>query len=129
MAILWNLPPSLSSWYSGKYDTFLLTGDFNAQVGEPDIDTFLQVYDAKYIVKDKACFKSIENPICVDLLITNSVNSFQHTKVICSALSDCHEMVVTVLNTAFLKSKSLEIIHRDYSKFNEENFRDNLKSS
>ena len=30
---------------SGKYDKFLLTGDFNAQVGEPDIDTFLQDYD------------------------------------------------------------------------------------
>ena len=28
--------------YSGEYDKFLLTGDFNAQMGEPDIDTFLQ---------------------------------------------------------------------------------------
>ena len=28
--------------YNSKYDKLLLTGDFNAQVGEPDIDTFLQ---------------------------------------------------------------------------------------
>ena len=71
--------------------------DLNAQVGEPDIDIFLQDYEAKNIVKDKTCFKSIGNPSCVDLFITNPVNSFQHTKVICSGLSDCHKMVVTRL--------------------------------
>ena len=115
--------------YSGKYDKFLLAGDFNAQVGEPDIDTFMQDYNANNIVKDKTCFKNIENPSCVDLFITNSVNSFQHTKVICSGLSDCHKMVVTVIKTTFQKSKPREIIYRNYSKFNEERFRDNLKSS
>ena len=83
--------------YSDKYDKFLLTGDFNAQVGESNIDTFLQDYDAKNIVKEKTCFKSIENPSCIDLFITNSVNSFQHTKAISSGLSDFHKMVVTVL--------------------------------
>ena len=98
-------------------------------MGEPDIDIFLQDYEAKNIVKDKTCLKSIGNPSCVDLFITNSVNSFQHTEVICSGLSDCHKMVVTVLKTAFQKSKPREIIYRDYSKFNEESFRDNLKNS
>ena len=57
--------------YSDIYIKFLLVGDFNAQVGEPDIDTFLQDYDAKNIVKDNTCFKSIDNPSCVDLFITN----------------------------------------------------------
>ena len=58
--------------YSNKYDKFLPTGDFNAQVGEPDIDIFLQDYEAKNIVKDKTCLKSIGNPSCVDIFITNS---------------------------------------------------------
>ena len=141
MAILWDLPPSSQNFfffdslgialdiYSNKYHKFLLTGDFNAQVGEPDIDIFLQDYEAKNIVKENICFKSIGNPSCVDLFTTKSVNGFQHTKVICSGLSDCHKMVVTVLKTAFQKSKPGELIYRDYSKFNEEKFRDNLKSS
>ena len=51
------------------YVEFLLR-DFNAQEDEPDIDTFLLDYDAKNIVKEKTCFKSIENPSCVDLFIT-----------------------------------------------------------
>ena len=115
--------------YSDIYIKFLLMGDFNAQVGEPDIDTFLQDYDAKNIVKDNTCFKSIDNPSCVHLFITNYANSFQNTKVISSGLSDCHKMVVTVLKTTFHKSKPREIVYRDYSKFNEKTFNEILKDS
>ena len=115
--------------YSDRYVKFLLAGDFNAQVGEPVINTFLQDYDAKNIVKENTCFKNIENPSCIDLFITNSVNSFQHTKVIASGLSDCHKMVLTVLKTSIQKSQPREIMYRDYSKFNEEIFRENLKES
>ena len=73
-------------------------------MGKPDIDIFLQDYEAKNIVYGKTCFKSIGNPSYVDLFINNSVNSFQNIKVICSGLSNCHKMVVTVLKTAFQKS-------------------------
>ena len=113
--------------YSEKYDKFLLVGDFNAQEGESCLDTFLCDYDAKNIVKDKTCFKNIENPSCIDLIITNSIYSFQNTKAITTGLSDFHKMVVTVLKTTFQKSKPREIIYRDYSKFNEQTFRENLK--
>ena len=115
--------------YSDIYIKFLLIGDFNAQVGEPGIDTFLQDYDAKNIVKDNTCFKSIDNPSCVDHFITNYANSFQNNIVISSGLSDCHKMVVTVLKTTFHKSKPREIVYRDYSKFNEKTFNEILKDS
>ena len=59
--------------YSGKYDKFLLIGDFNAEIEEPILHTFLHDYNAKSIVKDKTCFKNIENPSCIDLFITNSL--------------------------------------------------------
>ena len=115
--------------YSNKYDKFLLIGDFNAEVGETHLDNFLKDNDAKNIVKVKTCFKNIENPSCIDLFITNSVNSFQNTTSISTGLSDFHKMVVTVLKTTFQKSKPREIIYRDYSKFNEQIFRETLKES
>ena len=115
--------------YSGKYDKFLLIGDFNAEIEEPILHTFLHDYNAKSIVKDKTCFKNIENPSCIDLFITNSLYSFQNTKAISSGLSDYHKMVVTVLKTTFQKNRAREITYRDYSKFNPVVFRDNLEAS
>ena len=99
--------------YSDIYDKFLLAGEFNEEEGESCLDT---------------CFKDIENPSCIDLFITNSVHSFQNTKTISTGLSDCHQMVVTVLKTTFQKSKPREITYRKYSKFNEVTFRENLKA-
>ena len=62
--------------YYGQYDKFLLTGDFNAEDTEPILSSLLEQYEAKNIVNNKTCFKSIENQSCVDLLITNSYRSF-----------------------------------------------------
>ena len=41
---------------------FLLTGDFNAEDSESCLKDFLYHYDAKNLVKQKTCFKSVENP-------------------------------------------------------------------
>ena len=65
--------------YLERYDKFVLTGDFNAQETESEVDNFLEQYGAKNIVKEPTCFKSADNPSCVDLFLTNSPLSFQHT--------------------------------------------------
>jgi hypothetical protein len=49
--------------------------------------------------------------------------------VISTGLSDFHKMVLTVLKTTFQKSKPREIIYRDYSKFDSELFKKELKES
>ena len=125
MATVWHLPPSQPKRcvffhhlgqaldiYSPKYEKFVLTGDFYSEEGQSCLDTFLCDYNAKNIVKEKTCFKHIENPSCIDLIITNSVHSFQNTNVIITGLSDFHKMVLTVLKTTFQKSKPREIIYR-----------------
>ena len=71
----YNLGNSLDKY--NNYDKFLLVGDFNAEVSEPILSQFLSTYNAKSIVKDKTCFKSVENPSCIDLFITNQPMSFQ----------------------------------------------------
>ena len=75
-------PPSQSDIYSEHYEQFLLTGDFNAEDKEPILNDFLYQHDAKNIVKGKTCFKSIENPSCIDLVITISINTSQNTTAI-----------------------------------------------
>ena len=39
----------------------------------------------------------MNNPSCIDLVITNSPNSFQSTSTFCTGLSDFDKLVVTVL--------------------------------
>ena len=113
--------------YYPNYDKFLLVGDFNAQDTEPILCNFMNQYDAKNLVKDKTCFKNIENPSCVDLFITNSYRSFQNTKVLSTGLSDFHKMVITVLKIKFKKLPPKMISYRCYRNFNEDRFRYDLK--
>ena len=82
-----------------SYDKFLLAGDFNMEEDEEAVSNFLYERNAKNLVKEKTCFKSVTNPSCIDLFITDSPNSFQHTTTVPIGLSDCHKMAVTVLTT------------------------------
>ena len=99
------------------YEKVLLAGDFNAEISEFCLDSFLYQHELKNLVKEKACFKNVSNPSCIDLLLTNSALSFQHTETVSTGLSDFHKLVLTVLKTTVSKSKPREIHYRDYKKF------------
>ena len=47
-------------------------------------------------MKEKTCFKSVENPSCVDLILTNNAMAFQNTTTVFTGLSDFHKLVLTV---------------------------------
>ena len=69
------------------------------------------------LIKDHTCFKSVEKPSCVDLILTNMPKSFQNSMVIETGLSDFHKL--TVLKTSFRK-----IIN--YKKISHTKFRNEL---
>ena len=104
--------------YSQKYDKFLLCGDFNSQHTESSLSEFLLKYNSKNLFMEKTCFKNPENPRCIDLFLTNSVQSFQSTSVFATSVSDFHKMILTVLKTSFPKSAPKKILHRNFKKFN-----------
>ena len=110
-----------------NYDKFLLAGDFNVEEDAECLQEFLFHYNAKNLVKEKTCFKSIENPSCIDLFLTNSYQNFQNTTTVATGLSDFHKMVITVLKNTFPKAKPKVIQYRDYKSFNLQNFREELK--
>ena len=104
--------------YGELYSKLLLVGDFNAEDSESCMSAFLYQHNLKNLVKQKTCFKSTENPSCIDLFLTNCAHSFQNTNTISAGISDCHKMVVTVLKTTFTKAKPKEIFYRSYKNFN-----------
>ena len=65
----------------------------------------------------------MSNPSCIDLIITDSPNSFQNTSTFCTGLSDFHKLVVTVLKTSFRKTAPRRIDYRNYKRINADDFK------
>ena len=116
-------------FYSQTYDKFILCGDFNAEVSGQSLSTFMNIFGLKCLIKENTCFKSLETPSSVDLFLTNSNKSFQHTSVISAGISDFHKMIITVMKTTFEKLEPKEINYRDYKDFDEDSFRSDLKNT
>ena len=112
-----------------NYNKFLLAGDFNVDEKDDVIQEFLIEHNAKNLVKEKTCFKNLDNPSCIDLFLTNSSQSFQNTTTVTTGLSDFHKMVVTVLKTTFPKLPPKIIEYRDYKRFVQKDFSKELKVS
>ena len=70
----------------------------------------------------------MQNPSCIDLLLTNNSCAFQQTTTVCSGLSDCHKLVLTVLKTSIPKGNPRQITYRDYKKFDSLKFNIELKN-
>ena len=105
-----------------------MIGDFNAEESEDTLACFLDNHNASNIVKEKTCFKSLSNPSCIDLIITNKPGCFQNTITTSIGLSDCHKFVTTILKASFKKALPKEIFYRDYKNFHNEKFKKELQA-
>ena len=64
---------------------------------------FCSDYNLSSLIKAPTCYKNPDNPRCIDLILTNSPNSFQNSSVVDTGLSDFHKMTVTVLKLKYQK--------------------------
>ena len=91
---------------------------FNAEIhNQHYLESFLYQHELKSLVIENTCFKSISNPSCIDLNLTNNALSFQSTKTVSTGLSEFHKLVLTVLKTSIVKNKLPEIQYRNYKYF------------
>ena len=51
------------------YEKYMLIGDFNVEESEPCLSQFLFETNAKNIVKEATCYKSLNNQSCIDLIV------------------------------------------------------------
>ena len=112
--------------YIGNYERFILIGDFNICDTDQILKDFNEQYSCKNVVKDPTCYKNINNPSTIDLIITNTPRSCWNTKSFVNGLSDFHALVVTTLNIKFDKPQPKEVIYRDYKNFDLNNFQRDL---
>ena len=64
-----------------------------------------------------------------DLILANNPRSFFKSSTLFTGLSDFHKLVLPVLKTTFCKPKPKEILHRNFTNFEEENFNQALKNN
>ena len=74
-----------------KYENNIILGDLNSEIQEDKMREFSELYCLKNLIKDPTCYKNPQNPSCIYLILTNRPNSFQHTMVIETGLSDFHK--------------------------------------
>ena len=106
-----------------KYTNLFLASDFNNEETETVLSEFLNSHDAKNMVKEKTCFKSMNNPTCVDLLISNKEKCFKSAATIDTGLSDFHKMIPVVSKKKIEREKPKVISYRDYRHFDSNFFR------
>ena len=88
-------------FYSSKYDNFIALGDFNAETSDPIISEFCATHNLKNLIKEPTSFKSLKNPTCIDLILTNRPKCFQNSNVFGTGLSDLHKLTFTALKAYF----------------------------
>ena len=80
-------------------------GDFNAEVTNSYLEEFCASYNLKNLMKQPTYFKSLENPTCIDHILTNHPKSFHSSSVFEIGLSDFHKLTLTVLKVFHGKHK------------------------
>ena len=100
----------------------MLIGDYNAQVEETNMASFCEIYELRSLINEPTCYKSPLNPSCVDLFLTNNVNSFQKTFVSETGLSDFHKPIGTMMKSRIPKQKPNIIKYRKYNHFDRNKF-------
>lgn len=69
------------------------------------------------------CFKNLEKPTCIVMILTNSPYCFEDSFVIESGLSDFNKTIISVMKTTFQNLKANTVCCKDYTRFSNEIYR------
>ena len=93
----------------------------DTEVSNLFLEQFCSLYNLKSLINEPTHFKSVDNPSCTDLILTNHPKCFQN-----SGVYDFHKLTFTVLETYFQKAKPRIIKYRVYKHSDNNEFRDEL---
>ena len=80
----------------------------------------------KSLIKVPTCFKNLDKPTFIDLILTNRPNLFQHSNAFKTGLFYFPLLIVTEFKTGCQKLKPKIIANRDYKNFDNAKFRYNI---
>ena len=89
----------------------------NTEIGENSLNAFCGRHILSILIKEPTCYNNPANPSYIDLILTNSLRSFQNSSVVETGLSDFHRIIVTVLETTFQRLPPKIRNYSSYSNF------------
>ena len=99
-----------------------MVSNSNAENSKDALFNFLERYNAPNIVKDKTCFKSLDNLSYIDLFITSQPQCFQNATVFSTGLSGFHKITVNNLKASFSKAPPKEMLQKQWLQKNNDYF-------
>ena len=109
--------------FAGKYDNYLIMGDFNLESGNTILTNFLDSTNLTNLIKTNTCFKGKGSSI--DLILTNRKYSLKNTSYE-MGLSDRHHMIYTMLKSSFVNIEPKQLNYRDFKNCLFESFKKDL---
>ena len=77
---------------SSKYNNCIVLGDLNKEIANAFLEKFYASYNFKRLIKEPTCFQSVDNPSCLDLMLTNHLKCFQKNHSKCYQNSGVYEL-------------------------------------
>ena len=102
-------------------------GDLNTLDTEKVLFDLSEEHYLFNLVNFPTCYKAVENPSSIDLMITNRQHSFQNTTSFSTGLSDFHKLVITSMKLTFPKVSATTITYRNTKNFDRNAFRNDLR--
>ena len=91
-----------------------------------DMEEFCKNSNLKWLIRVPLCYKNANKPPCIDVTLAKSQRSFQSCYAIETVLFDFDRMTVTLMKTSFWKLKPKVINYRNYKRFCNESYRNEL---
>ena len=104
-------------------------GDMNVNFGNNNnaLTETLNSFDLKQMIKDPTCFKSIQNPTLIDIIITSRPKSIVKTMNIPLGISDFHNFIGGSIKIPRPNDERKLITYRSFKHFNDKAYQDELE--
>ena len=112
-----GLTPNVDKLFT-QYDNVMLIGDLNYDLlhydkGRPLMD-FIELFDFKNLIQSATCFMKNCTPSLLDVILTNSKSLCMKTMNFATGISDCHNMICTVINNTIPNHQKIKINYRSF---------------
>ena len=114
-----------------SYENIIIFGDLNFDMlcteKSQILNDISDIFSLSQLVKGPTCFKKGCNPSLVDVIITNKKNMCFKTTNSPTGVSDCHNIISTVVKGNLPAQKRREVTYRSYKTFDIDQFTNDLQ--